>query len=57
VEELLQRDTVSCLVAHEKFIVRRFNIYHSLIRRSAHHFSVDRELKTPTVSWKGRITL
>jgi len=24
VEELLQRDTVSCLVAHEKFIVRPF---------------------------------
>lgn len=28
VEELLQRDTVSCLVAHEKFIVRSFRQFH-----------------------------
>ena len=47
VEELLQRDTVSCLVAHEKFIVRCRSAGGYALASAGHHFRLELELKNP----------
>lgn len=53
VEELLQRDTVSCLVAHEKFIVRHSSALYCLYVCLYTHFCIQSDCNTANMNeWR-----